>query len=137
MNKLFSPEPLWQKQGMLLLRVATGLLMAYHGLEVFKPETIKGYAQWDVIKKLPAPLLMAYLGKGLELVTGVLLTIGLCTRVAALFMAINMFFICFKIGNGKFYYEDQHPFIFGLLALVFFFSGPGIAAADNFLFKKK
>lgn len=137
MNKLFSPQPLWAPQGMLLLRVVAGLLMAYHGLEVFKPHVIKGYAEWEVIKKLPAPLMMAYLGKGLELVTGVLLTLGLFTRIAALFMAINMFFICFKIGGGKFYYEDQHPFIFGMLALVFFFCGSGIAALDNQLFKPK
>jgi len=137
MNKLFSTEPLWQTNGLVLLRIITGLLMAYHGLEVFKPELIKGYSEWEVIKKLPSPLLMAYLGKGLELLTGICLAIGLFTRIAALFMFINMIFICFKIGNGKFYYEDQHPFIFALLALVFFFTGPVTFGLDNILFKKE
>lgn len=137
MNKLFSAEPLWQTNGLVLLRIITGLLMAYHGLEVFKPELIKGYSEWEVIKKLPAPLFMAYLGKGLELLTGVCLAIGLFTRVASLFMFINMVFICFKIGNGKFYYEDQHPFLFALLALVFFFTGPVKFGLDNYLFKKR
>lgn len=137
MNKLFSAEPLWQTNGLVLLRIITGLLMAYHGLEVFKPELIKGYSEWEVIKKLPAPLFMAYLGKGLELLTGVCLAIGLFTRAASLFMFINMVFICFKIGNGKFYYEDQHPFLFALLALVFFFTGPVKFGLDNYLFKKR
>ncbi len=136
MNKLFSSEPLWQSNGLVLLRIVTGLLMACHGLEVFKADTIKSYAEWEVIKKLPAPLFMAYLGKGMELATGLCLTLGLFTRIAALFLFIEMIFICFKIGNGKFYYEDQHPFIFALLALVFFFTGPVKFGLDNLLFKK-
>lgn len=137
MNKLLSSEPLAQRNGLVFLRVLTGLLMAYHGLEVFKPDLIKEYAAWDSIKKLPVPLVMAYLGKGLELVTGLLLTIGLFTRIAALFMCINMLFICFYIGHGKFWYEDQHPFIFALLALVFVFTGPIKSSFDHILFKSR
>ena len=136
MNKMFSAEPLWQRNGLVLLRIITGLLMAYHGLEVFKPAIIKGYAEWDVIKTLPSPLYMVYLGKGLELVTGICLTLGLFTRIAALFIFITMLFICFKVGAGKFWYEDQHPFIFALLSLVFFFTGPVKFALDNLIFKK-
>ncbi|MES2848625.1 MAG: DoxX family protein [Bacteroidota bacterium] len=137
MMKLLSSEPLWQKNGLLLLRVVTGLLMAYHGLEVFKPEVIKGYTEWDVIKKLPSPLFMVYLGKGLELVTGICLTIGLFTRLSALFMFIDMIFICFKVGGGKFYYEDQHPFLFAMIALVFFFTGPVKWGLDFVFFKQR
>jgi len=137
MNKFFSAEPLWQTNGLMMLRILTGLLMAYHGLEVFKPEVMKEYATWEVIKIMPSPLFMVYLGKVLELVTGILLAIGLFTRIAALFMFVNMIFICFKIGNGKFYYEDQHPFLFALLALVFFFTGPIKFGLDNYLFKKR
>jgi len=137
MNKLFSAQPLWQTNGLVLLRVVTGLLMAYHGLEVFKPEVIKEYTTREVIKIMPAPLFMVYLGKSLELVTGICLAIGLFTRIAALFMFTNMIFICFKVGNGKFYYEDQHPFLFALLALVFFFTGPIKFGLDSYLFKKQ
>ena len=137
MANLFSPEPLWQKNGLLLLRIVTGLLMAYHGLEVFKPEVIKGYTDWDVIKKLPYPLFMVYLGKGLELAAGTCLAIGLFTRVAAIFMFVDMIFICFKVGGGKFYYEDQHPFLFAMLALVFFFTGPVKLGFDFVLFKQR
>ena len=136
MKKLFSAAPLWQDNGLVLLRIITGLLMAYHGLEVFKPDVMKGYTEWEVIKQLPSPLFMVYLGKGLELVTGICLTLGLFTRVAALFLFVNMLFICFKVGTGKFWYEDQHSFIFALLALVFFFTGPVKFGLDNYIFKK-
>jgi putative oxidoreductase len=137
MKKLFAAEPLWQIPGLVCIRIITGLLMAYHGLEVFKPEVMKGYTEWEVIKSLPAPLFMVYLGKGIELVAGIFLTFGLCTRIAALLIFINMIFICFKVGGGKFYYEDQHPFIFALLALVFFFTGPVAYSIDQLLFRKK
>lgn len=137
LSMLLSPHPLWQKNGLLLLRIVTGLLMAYHGLEVFKPDLMKGYTNWEVIKSLPYPLFMVYLGKGLELVTGICLTVGLFTRLAALFMCIDMIFICFKVGAGKFWYEDQHPFLFALLAMVFFFTGPVKWGLDLVLFKQR
>lgn len=137
MKKLFAAEPLWQTPGLVCIRIITGLLMAYHGLEVFKPEVMKGYTEWEVIKSLPAPLFMVYLGKGIELVAGIFLGLGLFTRIAALLIFIDMIFICFKVGGGKFYYEDQHPFIFALLALVFFFTGPVAYSVDQLLFRKK
>lgn len=135
-NRLFSAAPLWQNNGIATLRIVTGLLMAYHGLEVFDSKTMIGYTTWEVIKKMPSPLFMVYVGKGLELVTGICLILGLFTRMAALFLFIDMIFICFKVGNGKFYYEDQHPFIFALLALVFFFTGPVQWSLDKLFFNK-
>ena len=136
-SHILSPKPLWQNNGLFIIRVVTGLLMAYHGFEVFDYKKMDEYAKWDVIKVMPAPLFMVYLGKSLELVSGIALALGILTRVAALLMAINMLFICFKIGNGKFYFEDQHPFIFAMLAMVFIFTGPVKWSIDQFIFKSK
>lgn len=135
LNKLFSPLPLWQDSGLAILRIITGLLMMYHGWEIFDGAVMKDYATWDMIKTLPAPLTMVYLGKGLELVTGLCFVLGLFTRISALLMAVNMLFICFKIGNGKFYYQDQHPFLFAMIAMVFFFTGPVKWSLDKLWFK--
>ena len=66
-NHFLSPQLLWQNNGLFILRIITGLLMAYHGFEVFDRGKMNEYAGWDVIKVMPAPLLMVYLGKGLEL----------------------------------------------------------------------
>jgi uncharacterized membrane protein YphA (DoxX/SURF4 family) len=41
------------------------------------------------------------------------------------------------VGDGKIWYEDQHPFLFVLLAAVFFFTGPGKWSIDYLLFNKK
>lgn len=136
-NKFFSPQPLCQNNGLAILRIITGLLMAYHGWEVFDSNKMSEYAKWDIIKALPSPAFMVYLGKALEFITGTLLALGLFTRLAALLMAINMLFICFKVGDGKFYYEDQHPFIFAMLAMVFFFTGPVKWGIDQLNFKRR
>jgi putative oxidoreductase len=126
----------WQQTGLACIRILTGLLMAYHGWEIFDAAKVAEYAKWDVIQSLPAPKASVYVGKGLELVTGVLLALGLFTRIAAVLMAVNMLFICFKIGNGRFYYEDQHPFLFAVLALVFFFTGPVKWSLDQWWLKR-
>jgi len=136
-NALFSPKPLWQNNGLAVLRIITGLLMAYHGLEIFDREKMLPYLEWDSIKSLPAPETALYIGKGIELITGLCFVLGLFTRIAALFIAIDMLFICFKIGGGKFYYQDQHPFLFAMIALIFFFTGPVKWSLDTRLFNNR
>jgi putative oxidoreductase len=132
--KLLSPKTLWYNEGLVFIRVLVGILMAYHGLEIFDRSIMEGYLQWDVIKVLPAPELATYVGKTMELITGVCFILGIFTRIAALIMAADMLFICFYVGSGKFYYQDQHPFLFALIALVFFFTGPVKWSLDQLFF---
>ena len=136
-NALFSSQPLWQNNGLAIMRIIVGCLMTYHGLEIFDRTKMQPYMEWDVIKSLPAPETFLYIGKGLEFVTGLCFVLGLFTRIAAIFMAVDMLFICFKVGGGKFWYEDQHPFLFAMLAIVFFFTGPAKWSLDKIWFSKK
>jgi putative oxidoreductase len=135
LNKFFLQNPNLQQYGLVTIRIITGWLMIYHGIEIFNSDTMKMYLEWDVIKTLPLSNIMPYLGKSIELITGILFVLGLFTRVAALFMAGNMLFICFYIGSGKFYYEDQHPFLFAALALIFLFTGSVKFGLDNYLLR--
>ena len=130
-NGLLSPDPIWQDAGLFLVRLATGAFMLYHGWEVFLPNKMEGYAQWLADLKFPMPQLMAYLGKGCELASGLLLIAGLFTRFASLALAITMGVICFFMGKGRIFTEDQHPFLFVLLAAVFFFMGAGKWSLDH------
>src|SRR5436190_6018751 len=116
-NALFSAQPLWQNNGLAILRIITGAFMIYHGSEIFDRKAMLPYLDWDVIKSLPAPETFLYIGKGLEFVTGICFVLGLFTRIAAVFMVIDMLFICFKVGGGKFWYEDQYPFLFAMIAM--------------------
>lgn len=123
-------------RGMAILRMVTGLMMVYHGLELFSAEKMDMYRSWDIIKRLPVSNVLLYIGKAGELITGIFLTLGLFTRWSALAMAFIMLFISFYIGKGKFWYNDQHPFLFAMMALVFAIFGPGAWALDNKIVKK-
>ena len=136
-NAILSPAPLFQKEGIAFLRITVGLVMVYHGVEVFDSKLIEGYAKWDSFKSLPNPLLMAYVGKSAELVSGILLTIGFLTRPAAILLMFTMLFVTFFIGHGKFWYDDQHPFMLALMALVFIFCGPGKWSLDQLFFSQQ
>lgn len=137
MNKFFSTSPIWQQQGLALIRIITGFFMIYHGYEVFNTETMNGYLTWEMFKDRSTGKLLVYPGKIAELAAGILLFIGLFTRLAAIIIAVTMLSISLFVGHGKIWYEDQHPFLFVLLALVFFFTGPGSWSADRLLFKEK
>ena len=137
MTKLLSSAPVAQQSGLAFIRIIVGLLMVYHGLEGFDAGKRKDYAQWDFFKKFSSPAFVVYIGKSAELVAGILLTIGLFTRLASLVLIATMLYIAFYVGSGKIWYEDQHPFLFVLLGLVFFFSGSGKWSVDEWLQRKE
>ena len=137
MNKIFSSSPIWQQQGLGLIRIITGFFMIYHGFEVFDAETMNGYLTWDMFKERPSGKFLIYSGKIAELVAGVLLFIGLFTRLSAIVIAVTMLSISMFVGKGRIWYEDQHPFLFVLLALVFVFTGPGSWSVDKSLSQRK
>ena len=134
MKKILAPTPIWQPNGIALLRILVGLLLTYHGAEVFENEKMKSYLDWEVFRNLSSPSFMVYLGKSAELVGGILLIMGLFTRIACILIAGTMLYIVFVIGKGEFWYGDQHPFLFVILALVFFFTGPGNLSLDTIFF---
>ena len=137
MNKFFSSSPIYPHSILAIVRVVTGLLMVYHGWEAFDDDKMKVYLGWDVFQKLPTPVLMIYIGKIIELVTGILLTVGFLTRIGALLLLSVMIYITFFIGHGKFWYEDQHPFLFILLSIIFLFYGGGKFSLDYVFFSSK
>jgi len=70
-------------------------------------------------------------------VGGILLAIGLFTRVAGLIIIGALGYITFFIGKGKIWYDDQHPFMFVLVALIYLFAGGGPYSLDKLLFTNR
>ena len=130
MNRLFSSEPLWGNHGLGIVRIVVGLLMVYHGHEVFRTELMKSYTEWEIFKGSVGTF-KVYAGKTAELLAGISLTLGLFTRIGGLLLAGTLGFITFFVGNGRFWYEDQHPFLFVLFGLLFFTMGPGSFSLDE------
>ncbi len=136
MHSFFSTTPFYRESILAILRITIGLLLIYHGYEVFDATTMKGYLEWDDFKS-PLGAFLVYAGKGAEFVAGVLLTLGFLTRLGALICIGTLAYITFFVGHGKFWYEDQHPFMFVLFGVLFFFMGPGKWSLDGLLFPNK
>jgi putative oxidoreductase len=90
---------------------------------------------------LPAPVATATFVATFEFVGGILLIVGLASRLVGLMLAVDMFvayltadreaLLSFFHDPGKFYVADPYTFLFaGLVILIF---GPGIFALDILL----
>jgi putative oxidoreductase len=132
---LLNPDPIWLPKGMAIIRIVLGGLAIYHGQEVFDSELMSSYMTWDTFKN-PYGKFMVYLGKSSELLAGTLLLLGLFTRLGALMLMGTLAYVTFFVGHGKFWYEDQHPFMFVLMGLVFFVHGPGEWSLDAWFAKR-
>jgi uncharacterized membrane protein YphA (DoxX/SURF4 family) len=135
MNNWLSANPLKNFDTVYaVVRMITGFFMLLHGWEVFDPAQMGEYGKWLTDLQFPAPALMAYLGKGTELVAGACLMVGFLTRPAAIFMSVTMLVIAFGMGHGKVWYGDQHPFMFVLLGALFVSGGGGKWSVDGRVF---
>ncbi|HNR72583.1 MAG TPA: DoxX family protein [Cyclobacteriaceae bacterium] len=132
MKKLFVSDPIYPEKALAVVRIVVGLLLIYHGLEVFDRDTMQSYLTWDTFKGGAGEFLV-YLGKSSEFISGILITVGFFTRLGGLIAAGTMCYITFFVGSGRFWYEDQHPFMFVLFAVLFFFTGPGAWSLDQWL----
>ena len=137
MKRFFSPLPLWQNNGLALIRVLTGGFLIYHGWEMFDTPAMNEYFKWDMFKDSSVARIFVYGGKVAELLSGILLVLGLFTRVACIILICTLSYIAFFVGQGKICYEDQYPFLFVVIGLIFIFTGPGAFSLDKVIFKNK
>ncbi len=125
---------------LLVLRVAFGLSMAYHGYnKIFGSAGLAGTASWFESLGMRAPKLQARLASGTEILAGLALALGLLTPFAsAAFIALmivaivtshwkNGYFI-FLPGGGWEYCASIIA-----VALAIGIAGPGSASLDNAL----
>jgi putative oxidoreductase len=125
-----------QDCAMAFVRIFLGILMIYHGKEVFDDTLITEYSHWDQFKNFSNPKMIAGIGKGAELLAGLLLVVGFYTRIGAFMLIMSMLYITFFVGNGQFWYGDQHPFLFVLLGIVYLFAGGGRFSMDKHFSEK-
>ncbi|MDR5684417.1 MAG: DoxX family protein [Armatimonadota bacterium] len=134
---IFSAVSDW---GLLILRVALGVIFIVHGWPKLNPNSpikgIAGFAGFLQQLGVPAPRLFAWVVALLEAVGGVLLILGPLTRLISVGLAIDMLvaIILVKRGMAKAPFADPKgagwEFEFALLAasLALVFTGPGAIA---------
>ncbi len=136
LKTFFSSQPLWEK-GLTFVRIIIGIMLIRHGIEVFELSKMNEYGKRLNDLQFPAPLFMAYIGKSMEFIGGICILFGFLTRLIIIPLAITFLIISFGMGHGKILMEDQHPFLFVILFLVIFFTGPGKFSLDYVLFDRK
>jgi len=109
-----------------LVRILIGAMMIFHGVEVFESGKMMMYGGWFAERNYPYPSAWAYAGKIAELVAGIGFVLGLMLRWACVLTAIAFLGIIFLLGDkGKIFQGDQHPFLFVLFAVLYWFLGAG------------
>lgn len=88
--------------GLLVLRLFLGLGLMAHGYQKFFLFGINGFAGFLGSLGAPAPVPAAWLSASTELVGGLLIALGLFTRLAAVPLAINMLVAALIAHSGYF-----------------------------------
>src|SRR5918997_2670391 len=123
----------------LVVRVLVGVIMAAHGWQKLQGGP-SGFGQALAGLGVPLPELMAYVVTFVELVGGVLLIVGLLSRLAALLLTINLVvaILLVKVNIGLIAAPQQGAgaeLDLALIAgfLVILLMGPGSVSLDRVL----
>lgn len=145
--KIAVHHPMWNIY-LLLARVWLGFAMITGGqsiLRFFHSQELRDFFQnWFGNELgLPYPVLMAFLAKGTEFTGGILVCLGLFTRISSSFIAFVMLIATLVAnldyyGNGPFIRQDGlvtiSSFLFASLCI---FTGGGKYSLDRILFRDK
>lgn len=133
-NKILSTQSLNADLGILLLRLVFGGLFIYIGYG-----KIEHYHQY-------MPMFKDYIGLGVktsynlvifaEFFCGILVTIGLLTRLAVIPILITMIVVFFIALKDKGFNDKQLAFLFLILSFVIFVLGSGKFSIDRLIQKK-
>ena len=133
-KSLLGTEPLTEHY-ILALRIVMGILFINHGHELFDSKAMQNFADW-LQKDLhfPQPLLMAYLRTGVELFGGIMLVLGLFTRIGAFLIMITMFVAFFTAGKSALLGDGEMVFAYAIVMLTLVLTGAGRISLDYFFF---
>lgn len=116
-----------------LVRIVTGVLLVWHGsLKVF--DGMAGLTKELTELGWPWPALQAFAASYIEFAGGILMTVGLFTRPVAFATAIQFVIITFVYSGAMPFKVQEKPFLFLLLAIFLFLTGPGKWSVDARLF---
>jgi putative oxidoreductase len=119
-----------QPWGALVLRLAIGLSMSVHGYEKVIPHGALNHFSHYVVS-LGLPYWLGSVSAFTEFVGGILLLVGLLTRLAAALVAINMLVALFTVGIHQGFGIYNYIIALAATAIMLVFYGAGALALDR------
>lgn len=140
--------PMWTNaffadEALLAARLALGICFVIHALGklgLVGPGNMQGFTGWLASMGLPFPALQARLAMLSELIGGVLIALGLGTRIGFAVVGLTMVMAASIGHKGGGYLITNNPpgneyaLNLAILCAVFFLLGPGAYSLDAYLF---
>ena len=134
---LMNPNPV-SINAIVIARIIVGCYFIMHGHELFDSKAMQGFAGYlEKDLGFPYPTLMAYLRTGAELFGGIMLVLGVFTRLGAFLIMFTMLVAAFTAGKGDLLGEGEFTFIYAIFCLVFILIGPGKFSLDYYFSNKE
>ena len=122
--------------GLLILRLGAGLFMAFsHGIG--KIPVDPNFVGFIAKIGFPAAAAFAWTAALSELVGGILITLGLLTRLSALFLTLTMATAAFIAHGSDTFAKKELSLIYLIIYLSIFFTGAGKYSTDSLINKKR
>lgn len=138
LNFLFKSKPDYINFGLLFYRLALGISMFYHGYLKYVSGEQGLYKVGAMLSALGVPIgfevILGTIASYAEMVGGILLIIGLFTRIGTLLVVGTLAVATILNLNGNFFSWD-YPSQMGFGAIMLFFAGAGRYSLDKALFK--
>jgi len=119
-----------QPYGALLLRIALGFSLVVHGYEKISTHSSLHHFVHYVVT-LGFPYWLGYVSAFTEFVGGILVLLGLLTRLASALIAINMLVALFAVGIHQGFGIYNYVMDLAAIAIMLCFYGSGAFALDR------
>lgn len=138
LNFLFKSKPDYINFGLLFYRFALGISMFYHGYLKYVSGEQGLYKVGAMLSALGVPngfeVILGTIASYAEMVGGILIIIGLFTRIGSLLIIGTLAVATILNLNSNFFSWD-YPSQMGFGAIMLFFAGAGRYSLDKALFK--
>ncbi len=119
--------------GLLWLRVLMGAGIATHGYSKIFTHGVEQFSQFVSKIGLPFPLFCSWLAALSEFVGGLLIVLGLGTRIAAFFIFVTMSVAAFIAHAGDPFSKRELALSYWTISLTLVFTGAGPFSLDAFI----
>jgi putative oxidoreductase len=119
---------------LVVLRLFTGLVLMYGTLDnVLHQENMLEFRDFVAKHGFPVPLFSAYLSAYAQFISGILIAVGLLTRMAAFVMVINFAVALAMVHWGLPFSANISPMAMLFNSLCLLISGAGAHSVDRYI----